>query len=153
MGEARNACEILMINRVWRRHLLRWKIKLEENIKMDLRDGFAREACGTASGSCSVAGFCCFFLLFFLMALQPLWALGSFQFPDLFKIGRTSWSNDQLVARPLPKHKTAQTQNKHIYTPNIYARSGIRTHDQSVRASEDSSCLRPPATVTGGLLC
>jgi hypothetical protein len=36
--------------------LLKWKMKLEENIKMDLREGFVREACGTDSGSCSVAG-------------------------------------------------------------------------------------------------
>jgi hypothetical protein len=38
-----------------------------------------------------------------------------------------------------------KTQNtcKRIYTPNINALSGIRTQDPSVRASEDSSCLRP----------
>jgi hypothetical protein len=77
-----------------------------------------------------------------LMALQPLWALASFQFPDLFTIGRTPWTSDQVVARPLPKHRTAQTQNKRIYTPKIHALSGIRTHDHSIRASEDSSCLR-----------
>jgi hypothetical protein len=34
-------------------------------------------------------------------------------------------------------------QNKRIHTPNIHALSGVRTHDSSVRASEDSSCLRP----------
>jgi hypothetical protein len=28
---------------------------------------------------------------------------------------------------------------------NIHALSGIQTHDHSVRASEDSSCLRPLA--------
>jgi hypothetical protein len=37
------------------------------------------------------------------MALQPLWALASFQFPDLFiPIGRTPWTSDQLIARPVP---------------------------------------------------
>jgi hypothetical protein len=40
------------------------------------------------------------------MALQPLWALAAFQFPDLFTIGRTPWTSDQLVARPLPKPRT-----------------------------------------------
>jgi hypothetical protein len=79
----------------------------------------------------------------FLMALQPLWALAAFHSLDLFTIGRTPWTSDQLVARPVPKHRTAQTQNKHIYTPIIHAMSGIRTHDHSVRASEDSPCLRP----------
>jgi hypothetical protein len=77
------------------------------------------------------------------MALQSLWALASLQTPDLFKIGRTPWTSDKLVARPLPKHRTPETQNKHIYIPNIHALSGIRTHYYSVRASEDSSCLRP----------
>jgi hypothetical protein len=52
----------------------------------------------------------------FLIALQPLWALATFQSPDLFTIDRTPWTRDQLIARPLPKHRTAQTQNKHIYT-------------------------------------
>jgi hypothetical protein len=35
-------------------------------------------------------------------------------------------------------------QHKHIINVNnIHALSGIRTHDPSVRAAEDSSCLRP----------
>jgi hypothetical protein len=76
------------------------------------------------------------------MALRPFWALVPFQFPDLFTIGRTPWTSDQLVTRPLPKQRTAQTQNKHICTPNIHALSGIRTHYHIVRVSEDSSCLR-----------
>jgi hypothetical protein len=54
---------------------------------------------------------------FFSLALQPLWALASaFQFHDHFTDGRTPWTSDQLVARPLPKHRTTQTQNKHIHT-------------------------------------
>jgi hypothetical protein len=81
--------------------------------------------------------------LFFSLALQPSWALAAFQSPDLYKIGRTPWTCDQPVARLLPKHRIAQTQNKHIYyTININALSGIRTHDHSIRVSEDSSCLK-----------
>jgi hypothetical protein len=37
-------------------------------------------------------------------------------------------------------------QHKHrinAHTPNSHVLSGIRTYDHSVRASEDSSCLRP----------
>jgi hypothetical protein len=56
--------------------------------------------------------------------------------------GRTPWTSDQPVSRPLHKHRTTQTQNRHIHTPNIYALNGIRTYDPSVRESEDSSCLR-----------
>jgi hypothetical protein len=59
------------------------------------------------------------------MALQPLWTLAAFQFPDLFTFGGTPWTSDQLVARPLSKHKTAKAQNKHVYTPNFHASSGI----------------------------
>jgi hypothetical protein len=55
--------------------------------------------------------------------------------------GRTPWTNDQPVARALPKHRTTQTQNKRIHTPNIHALRGILTHYPSVRASEDSLCL------------
>jgi hypothetical protein len=40
---------------------------------------------------------------------------------------------------PLPTHRTTQTQNKRT----IHALSGIRTHDPSIPAGEDSSCLRP----------
>jgi hypothetical protein len=73
-------------------------------------------------------------LLLFFMALQPLWALAALQCPHLFRVGMTPWTSDEPVTRPLPKHRTAQTQNKHIHTPNIHALSGIRTHDRNVRA-------------------
>jgi hypothetical protein len=53
---------------------------------------------------------------FFSIGPTALVGPGRFvQFPDLFTIGRTPWTCDELVARPLPKHRTAQTQNKHIY--------------------------------------
>jgi hypothetical protein len=51
------------------------------------------------------------------MALQP--SVGPwpdfFQFLDLFTVGRTSTRN-QAVARPLPAHRAAQTQNKRTQT-------------------------------------
>jgi hypothetical protein len=72
---------------------------------------------------------------------------------DLHTIGRTPWTSDRPVARPLPKYRTTQTQNKcthahahahtHTHTPNIFIVNGIRAHHPSVRAREDSSCLRP----------
>jgi hypothetical protein len=46
-------------------------------------------------------------------------------------------------SRSRPKHRTTQTQNKHIHIPNIHALCGIRTQDPGFRASEDSTCLRP----------
>jgi hypothetical protein len=76
----------------------------------------------------------------FPLALEPPWALASaFQFHDHFTDCRTPWTSDQLVARPLPKHRTTQTQNKHIHTPNIDALCGIRTHVPRFRTIEDST--------------
>jgi hypothetical protein len=69
---------------------------------------------------------------------SPLLGPGEFlSFVILFTVCRTPWTGDQLVARPLPTHRTAQTHT------DMHASSGIRTHDPSVRAGEDSSCLRP----------
>jgi hypothetical protein len=61
---------------------------------------------------------------------------------NFFTDGRNPWTNNQAVARPLPKHRTTQTQNKRTHTSNIHALGGIRTHDPSVRVREDSSSLR-----------
>jgi hypothetical protein len=72
------------------------------------------------------------------MALQPFvgpWPLLQFHNLFFYTVGRTPWTSDQSVARPLPTHRI----NAHT---DIHALSGIRTHDPSVRASEDSSCLR-----------
>jgi hypothetical protein len=47
------------------------------------------------------------------MALQSFvgpWPL--FQFLNAIQSGRTPWTGDQPVARPLPTHRTTQTQNK-----------------------------------------
>jgi hypothetical protein len=39
-----------------------------------------------------------------------------FSFLILYTVGRTPWTGDQPVARPLPTHRTTQTQNKRIQT-------------------------------------
>jgi hypothetical protein len=57
----------------------------------------------------------------------------------LYTIGRTPWTGDQVVARPLPTQRTTQTQNNRT---DIYVSSGIGTQDPSVRADKDGSCLR-----------
>jgi hypothetical protein len=51
------------------------------------------------------------------MALQlsvRLWPF--FSFLILYTVGRTSWTEDQAVARPLPTRRTTQTQNKQAQT-------------------------------------
>jgi hypothetical protein len=52
--------------------------------------------------------------IYLSMALQPMWTSAVFQFLNLYIVGRTSWLGDQPIARPLPTHRTTQTQNKHI---------------------------------------
>jgi hypothetical protein len=79
------------------------------------------------------------YLFFFYWLYSPLgpWLL-IFSLMIIFTDGRTPWTSDQLVARPLPKHGTTQT-----HTPNIHVLCWIRTHDPGFRASEDSAYLRP----------
>jgi hypothetical protein len=116
-----------------------------------------------------------------------------FSFLIFCTVGRTPWTGDQPVARPLPAHRTAQrinanrhpclkrdsnprsqgssgrrqflergvnsSQGRYLHNhrinahTNIHASSGIRTHDRSVRAGENSSlngesALRKGATYT-----
>jgi hypothetical protein len=77
------------------------------------------------------------------MALQPFvgpWLFLQFRNLFFYTDGRAPWMSDQSVARPLPTHRTTHRINAHI---DIHALSGIGTHDPSVRAGEDSSCLKP----------
>jgi hypothetical protein len=75
------------------------------------------------------------------MALEPFvgpWPL--FQLLDLlYTAGRTPWTRDQPIARPLPAYSTTQTEYMHT---DIHDSSGIQTHDPSIWVGEDGSCLR-----------
>jgi hypothetical protein len=52
-------------------------------------------------------------LLLLLWLYSPLLGLGLFfSFLIIYTDGRTPWTSDQPVARPLPTHTTTQTQNK-----------------------------------------
>jgi hypothetical protein len=63
------------------------------------------------------------------------------QFRNHFTDGRTPWTSDQ-PSQGLYLNRGQHKENKLIHTPTIHAVSEIRTHDPSVRASEDSSRLR-----------
>jgi hypothetical protein len=68
------------------------------------------------------------------MAVQSFvgpWPL--FQFLNLHTVGWTPRLGDQPVTRPLPTHRINEQRHPIL--------SGIWTHDISVQASEDSSCL------------
>jgi hypothetical protein len=57
---------------------------------------------------------------------------------------------DQHLTMPLPTHRITQnTINAH--NTDIHAVSWIRTHYPSVRASENSSCLRPRGQYDRGM--
>jgi hypothetical protein len=48
-----------------------------------------------------------------LWRYSPLLSFGRFfNYLILYTVGRTPWTGDQSVTRPLPKHRTTQTQNK-----------------------------------------
>jgi hypothetical protein len=68
---------------------------------------------------------------------SPLSALGRFSVS--WADGRTAWTGDQPVARPLHAQTEQHKQNKHKHN---HSSSGIRTHDPSIWADEESSCLR-----------
>jgi hypothetical protein len=79
---------------------------------------------------------------FFLWRIRPS---GLFSFRINLKLwilqtaDRTPWMGDQPVTTSLPtQDNTNREKNAYILVP-----SGIRTHDSSVQASEDSSYLTP----------
>jgi hypothetical protein len=54
-----------------------------------------------------------FVSLLLLWIYSPLLGLGRFsRFFILYTVGKTPWTRDQPVARPLPTHRTTQIQNK-----------------------------------------
>jgi hypothetical protein len=52
-------------------------------------------------------------IIIIIMALQPLLGLGRL---ILYTVGRTAWTGDQAVARPIPTHRTTETRNKRTQT-------------------------------------
>jgi hypothetical protein len=50
-------------------------------------------------------------IFFFLYRCTALWTLATFfRFLILYTVGRTFWTGDQPVARPLPTHTPTQTE-------------------------------------------
>jgi hypothetical protein len=82
-------------------------------------------------------------VLFFYGSTALCWDLAAFS---------VSWSYTQLVglfglgirrSQGLYLHTEQHKHRINTHNTNIHASSGILTHDPSVRASEESSCLRP----------
>jgi hypothetical protein len=57
------------------------------------------------------------YLSIYLWLYSPLLDLGRFfSFLTLYRVGRTPWTGEQPVARPLPTRKTTRIENKHTQT-------------------------------------
>jgi hypothetical protein len=82
------------------------------------------------------------------MALQPFvgpWPL--LQFRNLFyTVGRTPWTGDQPVARPLPAHSTTKTQAS-------MPREGFEPTIRVVERTKTVHALDRAATVIGSKYC
>jgi hypothetical protein len=65
----------------------------------------------------------------------------TFRFLIIYAVGRTPWTGDEPLARPLPTHGTTQTQNKRTQTSTFWVgfESTIPTFEQAKTVS-----ARPP---------
>jgi hypothetical protein len=73
-----------------------------------------------------------------------------FQFLNLSTVGRTPWTGDQPVARPLPTHRTTQTQDKRTQTS--MPRLGFEPTNPVFKRAKTVHALHRAATVIGLLL-
>jgi hypothetical protein len=58
-------------------------------------------------------------IVFFFTGSTPRGPWPRFPFHDHFTDGRTPWASNQLVARPLPKYRTTEKQNKHTHETSM----------------------------------
>jgi hypothetical protein len=80
----------------------------------------------------------------YLWLYSPLLRLGCFfSFLILYAVGRTPWTGDQPVARPIPTHRRTQTKT------DIHALSGIRTQIPVFLRPKTVHALYCAATVIG----
>jgi hypothetical protein len=70
-----------------------------------------------------------------------------FSFLILYTVGRAPWTGDQLVARPLPTHRTTQTQNKRMQTS--MPRLGLEPTTPVFERAKTVHALDRTATVSG----
>jgi hypothetical protein len=98
---------------------------------------------------------CSLLLVFLPLALQPNSGLGrlheTFRFTSVTRsriVGRTPWTGDQLVARPLPIHKHRKTHTQHKHYTSLPWVWFEHTVPASARA-KTVHALDSSATVTG----
>jgi hypothetical protein len=84
------------------------------------------------------------------MAQQSFGPWPFFRFLILYIDGKTPWTGDQAVARPLPTHRTTQTQNKHTQTS--LPRVGFEPTIPVFEGAKTVRALDRAATVIGKVL-
>jgi hypothetical protein len=81
---------------------------------------------------------------------RPLLGPGRFfSFIIMYTVGRTLWTGDQPVARPLPTHRTTQTQNKRTQTS--MSGVGFQPTARMLERAKTVQALDRAATVIGFL--
>jgi hypothetical protein len=73
----------------------------------------------------------------------------SFSFLILYTVGRTPWTGDQPVTRPLPTHRTTQTQNKRTQTS--MSQVGFEPTIPVFEGAKTVHALERAATLIGGV--
>jgi hypothetical protein len=72
-----------------------------------------------------------------------------FQFLNLKTVGRTPWTGDQLVAKPIPIQRITQTQNKRTQTS--MSQVGFEPTIPLLERSKTVHTLDSAATISAGL--
>jgi hypothetical protein len=88
-----------------------------------------------------------FILLFSLFLYNPLHFGRFFRFLFLYTDCRTPWTGDQPVVRPLPTHRTTQTQNKR--TQACMPREGFEPTTPVFERAKTVHALDREVTVNG----
>jgi hypothetical protein len=83
----------------------------------------------------------------YLWLYSPCGPQSLFQFPNIYTIGRTLWTGDQPFARPLPTHRTTQTQNKR--TETSIPQAGFEPTTPVFEQAKTVHALERAATVIG----
>jgi hypothetical protein len=89
----------------------------------------------------------CYITSIFLWHYSPCGPRPLFQFLNLYTVGRTYWTGDQPVARPLPTHRTPQSQNKRTQTSML--RVGFEPSIPVFEREKSVHALDRAAIVTG----
>jgi hypothetical protein len=88
-------------------------------------------------------------ILYPFLLYRPLMVSRLFFSLDLYTIGRTPWTSDRPVARPLPKHRASETQNNAHTQQTSMPEVGFEPTITASARAKTVHALDRSATVTG----